>query len=92
MTTHSFAHPRTTSVPGKDDVMHLVGPVDDDVVTAILATGAGYGDIASAVNCMAGDPARATRRRQMLSRQAAEVYEILASDPMFADDLSDRRP
>jgi hypothetical protein len=36
--------------PSRQDILHLMGEVDDAVVTAILTTGASYVEIEEAVN------------------------------------------
>jgi hypothetical protein len=78
-------------LPSRDEVLHLVGDVDDAVVTAILATGATYVEIEEAVNWLSGDPEGLARRGRSLSPAAQAVCDILAADPLFAVDEEQAR-
>jgi hypothetical protein len=72
--------------PSRDEVVRLVGDVDDAVVAAIVATGATYIEIEEAVNWLSGDPEGLARLGRSLSPAAQAVCDILAADPMFAAD------
>ena len=74
-----------------DDVIHLVGDVEDVVVTAILATGALYGEIEEAQKRAAGDAADLAKQGRTLSPAAEAVYDILTSDPAFLDPDTERQ-
>jgi len=74
----------------RDDVIHLVGDVDDVVVTAILATGATYGEIEEARKWAAGDAADLAKQGRTLSPAAEAVYDILAADPGLLDPETER--
>ena len=68
------------------DVTHLIGDVDEAVVTAILATQASYQEIADAAKWAEGDAEQLGKSGHVLSPAAEAVYDILASDPTFAPD------
>jgi hypothetical protein len=67
----------------RDDVVHLVGDLDDTVVTAILRTGATYQDVEEAEKWASGDAEELGTERHGLSPAAEAVYDILVSDPGF---------
>jgi hypothetical protein len=60
------------------------------MVTAILQTGATYGELEAAQIWAMGDTAELGKDRYELSPAAAAVYDILMSDPAFLETEHDR--
>ncbi len=83
-------NPTRLPPPTRDDVIHLAGDVDDDVVTAILGTGATYVEVEEAVKWALGNAEELPKQARRLSPAAEAVYGILASDPAFLGDDSER--
>lgn len=74
---------RSSSAPTRDQIISLIGDVDDATVVAILGTGASYVEIEEAAR-WAGGEAIAAIERVPLSRAASAVYDILVTLPAFA--------
>ncbi len=68
------------------DVTHLVGDIDEAVVTAILATKASYQEIAEAAKWAEGDAEQLGKSGHLLSPAAEAVYDILTADPTFSPE------
>ena len=68
------------------DVVFLAGEVDDEVVSAIVATGATYADVESAVLWASGSGDLVDRADHPLEGAAAAVYDILMADPLYAPE------
>lgn len=69
--------------PSRDDVIRLVGDIDDAVVATILGTGATYLEIEEAVKWATGAAEDLAKQRRELGPRAEAVYDILISDPSF---------
>ncbi len=81
--------PRSTTTPGAakpthDDIIHLVGEIDDATVMAIEATRATYVEIEEAVKWASGNAEELGKAGRQLSAHAEAVYNILLTDPSFA--------
>jgi hypothetical protein len=74
---------RASAPVGHDDVVHLVGDLDNTVIIAILGTRATYGEIEEAVRWATGDAEQLGKMGHPLSPAAASVYDILVADPSF---------
>jgi hypothetical protein len=74
----------------RTEVLHILGDVDDAVVTAILRTGATYGELEEAQIWALGDIAELGREGHELSPAAAAVYDILINVPAFLEMERDR--
>lgn len=72
--------------PSYADVVHLVGDVDDTVITAILETRASYGEIEEAVMWATGDAEQLGKTRHEMDAATARVYDILMADPAYAPE------
>lgn len=86
MTTRSVMPDRPGTLPTHDDVVHLVGNVEETTVLALLATGATYAEIEEAVEWANGDAEVPRTTDRKLTGPAREAYRILLSDPAFSSD------
>jgi len=66
-----------------DDIAHMVGDLDDAVMTAILRTGANYREVEEAVKWATGDAEDLGKAGHQPNPAAKAVYDILVSDPVF---------
>lgn len=66
-----------------DDVVQLVGNLDDETIAAILATEATYADLELAYACIMGGD-REEGELGPLAGAAARIYDILQDDSAFA--------
>jgi hypothetical protein len=64
----------------KSDVRALLGPIDEALVTDIIATGATPEELAQAWAWLNSDEALVNEGRPMPSGKVAELLEILASE------------
>jgi hypothetical protein len=78
------ASTKSAPPPTYGDVVHLVGDLDETTVTAIVATGASYVDIETAVKWATGDAEQLDKSHRDMSREAKAVYDILIADPAYA--------
>jgi hypothetical protein len=69
----------------REDVIHLLGELDDAVLAAILRTGATYAELGAAQIRALGDAADLGKEGHELSPAAAAVYDILMRDPTFPE-------
>jgi hypothetical protein len=69
----------------REDVIHLLGELDDAVLAAILRTGATYAELEAAQIRALGDAADLGKEGHELSPAAAAVYDILMRDPTFLE-------
>ncbi len=72
--------PSPPAKPSREDVLHLVGDIDDATVTEILRTGASYVEIEEAAAWLSGEGEQLGKAGRGLSTTAEAVYEILATD------------
>ena len=82
--------PRNTTRPTHDDIIRLVGDVDDATAAAIEAARATYIEIEEAVKFASGDAEQLGKAGRPLSAAAEEVYNILLTDPAFSPADRDR--
>jgi hypothetical protein len=71
----------------RDDILGVVGDVEDATITALLAIGASHLELEQAVMWANGDGDRLGRP---LTGRTAQAYDILLSDPAFAPADEDR--
>lgn len=69
-----------------DDVVKLVGDLDDSVIAAILASGASYVEIEQALKWAGAGVEYPQLNSQGLTPTAERVFSILIADPSFAED------
>lgn len=77
-------HVPSVAKPARDDIIHLVGDVDDATIVAIEATAATHAEIGEAVKWASGDAEQLGKAGRPLSGPAEAVYNILLADPTFA--------
>jgi len=77
-----MTRPKVTS----DDVRRLFGDIGDQRIAAILATGAGHEELEEAAAWLALEDDVMGEMERPLTGAAAEVYEIVASDPALLPD------
>ncbi len=82
--------PRNKTRPTHDDIVHLVGDVDDATVVAIEATRATHTEIEEAVKWASGDAEQLGKAGRQLSAAAEAVYNILLTDPSFGPPERER--
>lgn len=82
MPTH-FAGPSQANHLTRDDVVRVVGDVEDATIAALLATGASYLELEQAVMWANGDGDHLGKAGHPLTGKAAQAYDILLSDPAF---------
>ncbi|GEM_PF-2312503 len=80
--------PKTLS---RDDLVHLVGDLDDTALSAILETGASYVEVEEAVKAVIGNAEDLARLRRALSARAEAVYDILMTEPAFLPNGNNER-
>ncbi|HTY65638.1 MAG TPA: hypothetical protein VMH36_03240 [Alphaproteobacteria bacterium] len=78
------SRPLSVSKPTHDDIIHLVGDVEDATVMAIEATRATYVEVEEAVKWATGDAEQLGKAGRPLSGPAEAVYNVLLTDPAFA--------
>jgi len=81
---------RPASTPNREQIIGLVGDVDDATVMAIVRTGASYVEVEEAARWAAGEAAAQTEPPP-LSGSARRVYEVLLTLPSFASPEDRRR-
>lgn len=86
MAQRKKAGPRTASVISSDDVRSMVGPVADHTLLAILGCGACLEELEVATAYVRGEGSELDRTGHPLSGKAAQVYDILGADPLYADE------
>lgn len=68
------------------DIRRLCGDVTDATIAEIIAVGASAEDVEIALSWATGESDVMITERRPLEGTAAEVYDILASDPVFAEE------
>ncbi|HYL48750.1 MAG TPA: hypothetical protein VET84_05240 [Stellaceae bacterium] len=67
----------------RDEVIHLVGDLDDSVIVAILRTGASYVEVENAVRWATDDTADIGKQKHESNPRTEAVYDLLMGDPNF---------
>jgi hypothetical protein len=73
--------PVTSSV----EVRHVVGPVTDDTISAILKSEPSMEDLEVVASYLRGEGSEVDRLGHPLTGKAAQLYEILSSDALYAN-------
>ena len=73
--------PVTSSI----DVQHVVGPVTDDTICAILKFEPSIEDLEVAASYVRGEGSEVDRLGHPLTGKVAQLYEILSSDALYAN-------
>jgi hypothetical protein len=76
--------------PSHDEIISLVGDLDDAVIAAIFETGASYAEIEQAARWAGAELEEPKPNSHGLSLVAEKVYDILVADPNFVGE--DERP
>jgi hypothetical protein len=74
--------PRRTR-PNHDEIVSLVGDLEDAVIAAIAKTGASYAEIEQAARQAGAEADEPRPDAHGLSLRAEAVYDILVADPNF---------
>ncbi len=72
-------------VTSSAEVRHLVGPVADDTISAILKTGASVEDLEVAASYLQGEGNAVDRLGHPMSGKVAQLYDILTADELYAN-------
>lgn len=78
--------PVTSSV----EVRHLVGPVADDTISAILKAGASVEELEVAATYARGEGDHVDRLGHPMAGKVAQLCDILAADELYANAESER--
>lgn len=70
----------------RDEVISVLGPVDDEVVAAVIATGASVEELVQARTWLAADEALIAEGRPLPSGRVAELLDLLSEDDEGAED------
>lgn len=62
-----------------EELREIVGPVEDDVVSAVIATGATAAEVAEAQAWLSMDDALAKELHHRNQGRVAEIYDLLAA-------------
>lgn len=77
-----MSRPQASVGSMREEIVDLVGDIDDATVTAILKTGASLVEIEEAARWATGEAIAVVERRP-LSGPASAVYDILVTTPTF---------
>jgi hypothetical protein len=77
--------------PGRDDVVRLVGDIEDHKIVEILATGATHTELEGAAAYILREDDVMGELRRPLSGRAAQVYEIVSREEDELDEETARR-
>ncbi|WP_119304274.1 hypothetical protein [Dongia deserti] len=69
-----------------EDVIRLVGDLDDATIAAILAIGATYQEIEQALKWAGAGPDESRLDAEGMTPTAEQVFDILLSDPTYAEE------
>jgi hypothetical protein len=64
-----------------------VGPLEDDVITSIVSTGATEAEVLEAVKWFTADDELGTEMQRTRTGRVAQVYEILAAEAEDEEEL-----
>jgi hypothetical protein len=76
----------TAQYLNREDVVHLVGDLEDATIAAILATGASYQEIEQALKWAGAGLDEPRVNAEGMTPKAEQVFDILLSDPAYADE------
>ena len=74
------------TIAQSNEVRHLVGPVTDDTIAAILKCGASAEELEIAARFAQGEGNALQRGGHALTGKAAQLYDILIADDLYARD------
>ena len=76
---------RVLPVSSSEQVRHLVGPVADQTVLAILKCQASIEDLEVAAGYVQGEGSAFDQAGHQMAGKVAQLYEILSSDDLYAN-------
>jgi hypothetical protein len=79
---HSKVLPVTSSV----EVRHVVGPVTDDTISAILKSEPSIEELEVAASYLRGEGSEVDRLGHPLTGKVARLYDILSADTLYTND------
>ena len=72
-------------VTSSTEVRHLVGPVADGTISAILESGASIEELEVVASYLQGEGNRVDRLGHPMTGKVAQLYDILAADELYAN-------
>lgn len=69
-----------------DDVVRILGPIDDNKCVAIIATGATVKDLEEAAAWLAGEDEVMGEMERPLIGVAGQIYELLSADEAYGEE------
>ena len=85
MPVHKKSDLKVLPVTSSSEVRHLVGPVADATVLAILKCSASVEDLEVAASYVQGEGSALDRVGHPMIGKVAELYDILSSDELYAN-------
>ena len=76
---------KTLPITSSAEVRHLVGPVTDATVLAILKCDPSVEDLEVAATYVRGEGNKVDRAGHPMAGKVAQLYDILSSDELYAD-------
>jgi hypothetical protein len=72
-------------VTSSTEVRHLVGPVADDTILAILESGASIEELEVVASYLQGEGNEVDRLGHPMTGKVAQLYDILTADELYAN-------
>jgi len=72
-------------VTSSTEVRHLVGPVADDTILAILESGASIEELEVVASYLQGEGNEVDRLGHPMTGKVAQLYDILSADELYAN-------
>ena len=72
-------------VTSSTEVRHLVGPVADDTILAILESGASLEELEVVASYLQGEGNEVDRLGHPMTGKVAQLYDILSADELYAN-------
>jgi hypothetical protein len=82
---HKKGESKLLPVISSAEVRHLVGPVSDETVLAILKCDASVEDLEVATGYVQGEGSALDRVGHAMIGKVAQLYDILSSDQLYTD-------
>ena len=81
---------RTDRALTRDDVAQALGDEEDTAITAIMALNPTFGEFHTALAWVLGESDVMGKERRPLEGKAKQIYDILAADDLWLEDLARR--
>ena len=72
-------------VTSSTEVRHLVGPVADDTILAILESGASIEELEVVASYLQGEGNEVDRLGHPMTGKVAQLYDVLSADELYAN-------